>query len=296
MAVVLPIEEELDSPSGSVNEKFEREYTRTLQVTCDSANDGPYTIQSSGQIPTIGTGYTFGNDTDTVAWLRGISYKRKGRSPDTNQYLWKVELRYSSAASDSNQPEENPLNRPVEVSGGNTKYSVYTDRDVNGDLLLNSAGTPLPPVEVELTRGVWTFVRNEEFAPIAAQLTAVNRVNSMAMWGCEPKTLKLLDCQWRKVYENQYTYYQCTYVIEYNPDGFVFEPADNGFWESDGSGGVKPIIDPVTQKPVTEPQKMDGAGAAIWDDSTPPALLGPFDMVEAVDLNALGLPDPSLLG
>lgn len=299
MAVV-EVTEPIDSPSGSINEKYEREYVRTLHVECDTKDDGPETILNSGEIPVIGNGYAFGNDTDANAWLRSIQLRRKSTDGETAWY-WVVELKYSSARSEdgSDQAEENPLARPVRISGTTARYSVFTRKGRNTannnelEFFKNSAGDLLEPIEVQVTLPVTVFVRNEGSNPTAIKRQYENTVNESAIWGAEERTLKITEIVWQKVVEGDYTYYEVTYSIEYNPEGYDYEPADAGFNELDGSGDLIEIRNDTTGQPVQSPHPLDGSGHAEWPPPAQPNTLGPYIVARLSNFYGLGLPDPT---
>ena len=290
---------ELPDCDGEQNNTYQRTYTRTFRVICDSRNDGPRTAREASGIPSIGNTYSRGNESDSGAFVQSVKARCEsaGANPDHSQ--WVVTVAYGPY--NSNVFPSNPVSWPVLVSFGSQKFERVVVRDVNGDPIRNSAKDPYSePVTVDDSRPILTVVRNELVSSyddtVAGQYR--DKVNLNAWNNCAVKTVKcssITTSQQQYDSVNDMWYFQVTYVFEYNPDGWKKKLLDQGFAELDGSSPPKQkLIKGPDGQPLNEPCLLDGSGAKLASNGTP--VFTDWEVYTAVDFSGLNIDLSTALG
>lgn len=286
--------EAVNSPSGTKTATGGPSYTRLFDIYCDSANDGPKTILDHPSTPQVGDLYGFGNEFDALIPLDSISCDREGWGNHETYgkvYKWILRCDYKYPSNTGQPPAqiENPLQRPVEVSGVPFITSKFTNKDVNGTVIKNSAKEAfVDPFEIPHTEFEIEFIRNEAISPANTALYYTNKINSQAIWGGDEHTWLCTGITFQLVYEGTYTYYRVTYRFRYNPAKHVLKVIDNGFNQLVG-GVLKPILLADGTRPV-EPFKLDGSGAKLSDNADP-VFLDDIDIYDETPFSALSLPN-----
>lgn len=285
--------EKPESPIGTKTDKGGPAYTRVFDIYCDSVNDGPKTIFDHPTIPKIGDFYLFGSEVDPNIPLESVSANRAEIINDGSRllYRWEVRCEYRISQNSGQPPNipENPLLRPVEISGGGISTSRFTNEDVDGKVIKNSAKEPFTdPFEIPHTEFEIEFTRNEASSPANNSLFYQNKVNATPIWGGAAKTWLCTGVPFSIVYEGIYVYYRVQYRFRYNPKKHVLKPVDNGFNELVG-GVLKPILLTDGTRP-TEPFKLNGSGAKLGDNSNP-VFLSDVEIYETASFQGLGLPN-----
>ena len=153
------VREHVESGSGSLNDRRERNYVRRFTVETNDELCLANTVILAPGLPRMWTPFvTPWGDRDLGSWVKEITAERTG-SP----LIWNVTVNYSSILS---RPDinfvENPLLRPAEVSYATQRIAVPMTHDRSGNPVLNSADDPFdPPPERDIKVRVITIVRNQ---------------------------------------------------------------------------------------------------------------------------------------
>ena len=291
---ILAVNENRDSPSGSATADGGPVYVREFTAYCSSALDGPKTIINSGTFPTVGSSWIYGSEIDPLVICQSVSVNKQDEhglwTDGTPCWIWDVRCEFRVEQADSttppNQPE-NPLLRPVIIRFGTSFYTEASIKDINDNVIENSAKEAFPPHEIEKPIFEFEFVRNEASSPASFALSYVGKINQSTIWGGAAKTIRCQSITSDKQYENSYEFYQVTYRFAYKRDKWQLILIDNGFNEL-VSGTLKAIALSDGTRP-SEPFKLNGSGAKLADNATP-VKLDPFEIYETADFAALGLP------
>lgn len=213
---------------------------------------------------------------------------------------WQIEAQYSSAPTEQEQQEENPLNRPVKRRWRTNKYRQAIDRDINGHALVNSAGDYYdPPLEVDRSHWTCTITANVPDVPsyILDYEDAVNN-SAITIGGivAAQYTAKIdeIDISELKI-EGDYEYYEFTYTLEFRREKWVpLKVLDQGMRAapSFGSSDRVQIMDNKTPpRPVSSPVLLNGSAGVLVDPSPETAVYNdhtvyyarPFGILPGVD-------------
>jgi len=178
--------------TASVDQKFNRTYTRVFLVRTSDASYGPAYAASHPSLPVIFSAH----NEDSDAYCLSISPSQDQGDPT----LWRISVNYgynidapSAASAPSGDPAvetqqtgqapadrvENPLSRPRDYSVSTTSYPLGVMFDRSGTLIRNSAKDPFLPVP-EIVKGgaSITVGLNSVNSPSAAWIGAIDKVNS----------------------------------------------------------------------------------------------------------------------
>lgn len=238
-------------------EQVTREYILTYDSIV-SANDA---VGDSG-IPARGSHYAH-PFTGAVAQgeeklVKSISAKIESNFPKT----WVVTVNYDD------EPDEftrSPLSRDPIIRWGFIEGTETYFIDTEDAKVINKAGDPFEnlPERENVMLTVEYIVNLSAFDPVTSYLYA-NAVNlgsfsidgviipagkaKMSAPKAEPKKMHGVE------------YYEITYKMKFNEDGWKFEPLNEGFNEI-ANGELVPIVD-FSGKQVTKPRPLDENGAA----------------------------------
>lgn len=255
------IGERVGSRSGSRAIGRKRSYTRVLIVETDQTGAGPLTIRSLAGIPKLYDTYASGDEADASARCKSITPRQ------ISKFIWEVTCVYETL--DSEDPQENPLNRPYEVSWSGSRYSKPVYKDIaTGRAIASSAGQPFdPPPEADNTRLVLSVARNEaSFNHLLASLYA-DAVNSDQFFGAAPGYVKSACPKSQLVHEEDWHYWRTTYEFEFHPDGWNARPLDAGTYYLDSEGNkVLPAADGTN---MAAEILLNGSGGELASGGTP---------------------------
>lgn len=269
MAIV-SVTEKCEEWSGVETEKGDLEFTRVFMVLADTRNVGPNEVRNAQdpntglQVPPRFTDYHAGDDTVTYAWVKSKDIKRDPLQPR----LWYVTVKYSSSReTQDSASQENPLLRPYVVRWGSNKYQKPIDRDIDDTLIQNTAGEfydPLP--EIDDSRPVLSITRNEADPwNFTAAIQYQDAINSDSFYGFDPYQAKIHSITAGKRAENQFTYWEVTYEIEFRREGWRLKTISRGRNERSVDGNsLVPILDSTTRQPISEPQMLDEDGYVLY--------------------------------
>lgn len=271
--------------SGKIDSKGTRSYERHFTVITNDAKDGPVVIWTAlGFSPfDVYAGSSIGNDVDVGARIADIETRQTTNDP----FTWEVIVHFESTAK---QQQQDPLARPTKIYYGFTRYNEVMWRDVTGKAVLNSAGFYFdPPPEVDRSRLLVKFVRNEAVFNLFQALAYQDAVNSDLWFGVAP-TLARCQITGDPQEENGEEFYSVTYEMEIRWDGWTVQLLDQGRYQLPVSAGKGTKINDQDNDPVTDPWPLDGTGHAIAVPTVNNAVFLPFVGYRAVPFSALFLP------
>ena len=210
--------------------------------------------------------------------------KRPTCLDESNRQHWQVEVTYSDAppeAGEGEEPEENPLARPMEVSWdfSTQEEAYFVDNDPDEPKpVVNSAGQPF---EELLTREVAAIVvsvrRNVTTFDPAAGMTMMDKLNA-APFDLDGVTIaarqaKLVGLGVGPVQiENGVTFREASFTLKIreNWDDVI---EDRGFSQLDSNGKLTEIVQGSPPTRVDKPWPLDGEGKAKANPTDKPAPL-----------------------
>ena len=141
---ILAVNENRDSPSGSATADGGPVYVRQFTAYCSSVLDGPKTILNSGTFPTVGSSWVYGSEIDPLVICQSASVTKQDDhgiwSDGAQCWIWDVRCEFRIDRQDRSTPPnqpENPLLRPVVISGGTSFYSEASKLDKNENVIKN---------------------------------------------------------------------------------------------------------------------------------------------------------------
>lgn len=228
---------------------------------------------------------------DASITIRGTEYfvsSRDVEPPDeSNRIVWFVSVEYTDTLDnggdgDLDQPPGNNNPNPMDDqpywefdSGDGTRF---TNRDVDGNLIVNTAGDPPEPIQIFEPRPVIMFHRNEASFTWAMSRQYGCKVNSSTWNGAPPKTVLCRKIRAIPRWRNGIPYYALTYQFEFRdlPEGWQHMLTSLGLREkvTTTEGGtttseLMPIY--VNGEPTQEPMPLDNDGSACppgYEDET----------------------------
>lgn len=287
-----------------------RTYTNRLKVQTASPTVGPIAIiQAVGAV--IGSSYrfpytTFPTENDTGSYLQTISVEVDKEANDTRQHI--VTLEYAPfdvwsllGSSDIQYGLINPLDRAYEVYWGEPakyKKSKPEDESEPPQPYINTAGDPLiDPPEIEETRPVLFFARNESTFNDAYAEEFKDSVNSDEFLGYPPGTVKCRDISGKRYWDPDWGwFFTVTYQFEFDDDddgyGFLKQIINMGYrYKKNGTGTPINAVDGAGN-PVTDAVPLAANGDMLPQGKDIYTLFfNEFPQVEFSDLN---IPDDIL--
>lgn len=229
------------------DEEGHREYAIIHLVETDDTSDGPEVVMNCGGLPTIGSYWNFGNDSDPWAfcWPNMKVTIHKEREGDPAKW-WRVEQKFSTRPLKRCQDEsiEDPLLEPQKISGTWTKYTELAKYDKDGDLIRYSDLEPIttPENEWDVGRPAVRIEQNVASLGLATFAGMIDHVNDSALWGLAARCVKLSNVSWeRLLYGVCSYYYKRIFDFDVNINTFDRTVADegtkvlNGHWEDRAS-------------------------------------------------------------
>lgn len=278
-----------------------RTYTQTFIVGTDDVQDGSLVARTAIDpnggpvIPQPLTFYVAGNEFDLGAFVKSVEAHEIGETG----MLWEVTVTADSEMPEPPKDQENPLDRPPEVSWSFAQFQRVAEKDINGNAIVNSAGQAFdPPIQIDDSRPVCDIERNEDaFDPdvIFAYKDAIN-ADTLDIGGLTvaPGQAKMANISARRQFENSQFYWKVAYQIEVKQDGWNLSVLDQGWYKKGQNGKLTPCVDDAGNE-VTAPVLLDGQGGQL---ALPPAPAGQsgaavfktFDVYTSLPFAPLGLP------
>jgi hypothetical protein len=201
----------------------------TIQVT-DPANDGPEVVLTTPGLPTPGSVWNFGNDSDSWAFCQLGPTEVKPEPQYGNRdapSFWIVTQTFSTRAPKRCNAVQfqDPLLEPIRVSGTFVKYQEEAFQDRFGQPIQNSAFQQFRGQQVEFDRNrpQVKIIQNVPTFLQAAALpgSMMDTLNAYPLWGLLPRTIKLSQASWdRKYWGFCLVYYERTLTFDINYETF----------------------------------------------------------------------------
>mgnify|MGYP006266280633 CR=1 FL=1 len=249
----------------------------------------PYDIGRNSYCPRIGQPYSG----DPFSWCIDVNIELSAP-----KHGWTVTASYSSEREIS----ENPLDEPAKITWGSENFQEVAVADINGKLVLNSAGDPFdPPLMKDFSRRTATVTKNVSSVPswFFQYEDAVNS-SAFSIGGLTVATGKAL-CKKTSVsvakVRNGIVYYEVTTELHFSKKGWKARGLDAGFRykyfsTADSEYRRADIVTTneqgVEEKP-TAPVPLDGNGQIIKDPTPSNCVFLEFDICEALDFSQLPL-------
>ena len=230
-----------NGPHSSVvqaNGRLVSKYQRTFWVGTDSA-----TVPTEAEVLDalgIDPGSPYENDLN--ATCRGITSlnQLKTRPP---YCAFEAVVEWSTDAPTPNEISTDPSTKRVLWSTRSRIEPRHITEDRNGDLILNSAGSPYDGgIAVNVRLGTAIAKRTVDFADYdsEAALADSGKINSAPYLGAAAGTLQV-DIETEERWEGAYHFVDEVYTFNYDPEGHQPQPPDAGFFQLDGDGNLVPI-------------------------------------------------------
>lgn len=165
-------------------------------VKCMSIEDGPDVVLHATGLPKWGDPWVYGNDSrpDVFCLPKRVAIPYRGPEPEnTPGFYWLVETTFSNKASF--------IGSEPRISGSFVNYMKEAGKDRFGDLIASKPNKEMfhgPPAEFDAHR---MSVRIEVVLATINLGTfgaLIDNVNSVVMWGCPIRCVKLDNVQWEK--------------------------------------------------------------------------------------------------
>lgn len=268
--------------SGSINAKWQRNFTRTFHVLFDSATAGANAaIEAVGILP--GDRYVTSTESYPYSFAQSIS----AQIVDQDGRGWDVTVNYSGEYDPGQFPED-PTLWAVQVHWSGSQFQETADRDGDGSPILNSAGVPFNPgLQKDDSRPLLTLVRNERTFDEKLAARFRDKTNLDDFWGYSPRCAKCKPIQASRTLDKKIGWYWVvTYQFEFNEDKWTRKVLDAGTMQLNADGDK---LIPITRNSalVSEPVPLDGSGRPL-DVGGEPVYLE-FDVEEGVNFSDLNL-------
>lgn len=168
--------------------------------------DGPHAALNAGGLPSIGSFWAFGGDTDIWAFCRPNAKVRPRDPRDGEKSLWwVVDQTFSTRPLNRCEDEgvEDPLLEPQGVRGSFGTRNIEATEGKDGNPLANSAGQPLKGAIVEFEESSPSVEISQNVAVLGLNefMKFVKHVNDRALWGLPKRSILLSTITWeRKLY------------------------------------------------------------------------------------------------
>lgn len=292
MAIV-SVTEQRGQRGTSLNNVYEREYTRIFEVETSDPLVGPLAVRLATGIPHIGDTYSnlpIGNplrEFDNGAFVNNIAVDEIAESAGI---AWKVTVKYGpwNPATFGNDPTLWPLR----VTFGGERTERVCDFDKDGTPIRNSTGDRFgDPVTVDDHISTLAITRNELVSTFDPGLASdfSDTINN-ATWngfGARMCKMGLITTSEEKFDSNaQVWYYTVSYPVSIGRKPWTRDILDAGFNELDSYGAnPKPIMN--AGQPISDPVPLDGAGHRLGGYSSPVTLT--FHVIDEVDWSGLNI-------
>lgn len=143
----------------------------------------------------------------------------RGQSEANDDKIWVVEATYTYDTQDESQQPENPLDEPPQVAWGFQQFQKVLQKDINGKALLNTADEQFDPLpEVDDSRLVLSYQRNEAYFPVALAREYQDAVNSDAFLGAPAGTVKCQNINATRQFRNDVYFWAVSYEFHFRSD------------------------------------------------------------------------------
>ena len=259
--------------STTIDEHLVRKHKMRYQVFTDSPDDTSALVSMATGIG-LPIQFVTPHPHDPYAVAKSLdSCERSAEDPNT----WHVDYTFDNASRQRDSSNDSdPANFDPEFDWGTETRSRLITKDIDGNTILNAAGDPREPLEIEDDLPVLSFVRPEMTISFSWVYQYNNSVNSDNFYGAAPGTLRV-KIHPQLQYRNLQRYWKCKYSFRYRPEGWQPKPLEAGVRQlivkpdPNNPGALITVKvectvkgeDPSDSDPVTSPVPLDISGQQI---------------------------------
>lgn len=220
--------------TGGRDHEGYREYTVVHIVKSTDIQDGPQVIMNASGLPTVGSYWQFGNDTD--AWAFCTPYMKI--SPHMEKegdatYFWAVEQKFTNKPMNrcNTTTIEDPTAEPQKVSGSFVRYTKEAVLDRYGTPVRSSSHEAFHGQQVEFDANRPTVHIEQNVASLGLSTFApmIDTLNDATLWGLSARKIKLSNASWeRHLYGVCSYYYTRIFDFDVSFEGFDRDIVDEG--------------------------------------------------------------------
>lgn len=290
---ILSVDEEFGQRGSSLNEMYQRTYTRVFNVVTSDPLVGPIAVRGASGIPGIGTHYQNGVPTlhplhefDNGSFVQAVNAEEASGGAGIE---WKVTVNYgpwSPAVFGSD-----PTLWPLRVTFGGERTEKVVEFDNTGAPIRNSAKDRFgDPVTIDDHITTLLITRNELVSTFDINLASAfsDSINE-AEWNGIPERwakMGIITTSEEKYDSNGFVwYYTVTYPVQVGRKPWRKDLLDQGYNQIVGGKSVS-IKGPDGQ-PLSDPRALNGSGVALGVSGSPVTL--PFYVFDETDWDVLGL-------
>lgn len=215
--------------SLKITEEGVREYDIEWLVEADGDDYGPLSALTASGLPDIGTAWQYGNEIDYSAVCTFDMSVEPVVTNEPGKY-WIVKQKFStepfgedSSGRGGASGDRHPMLEPPRVSGSFTQTTKEALFDRYEKPIRSISFEPLTGqiLEFPVSRPVVNIGLNYMFSPVGMIASAIDKVNSVPMWGLPRRTVRLAGASWEvKYYQGYIRYYSVDYSFDINYDTF----------------------------------------------------------------------------
>jgi hypothetical protein len=219
--------------SGTKDTEGHKEYKVKFRLRGDTT-DGPANAMNCPGLFLPGAPYLIDNDSDPNAYCTPDMTADPETPEDQGpgKYFDVVQTFSTKPLKKCQDDEvENPLLRPMQVSGGSTNHKEEATHDRHGLPILTSSHEVIrgPQVEIDKGRHKITVIQNVAALQLGLCDSMQDTVNVAMLWGLPPRCVKLTSWSWEKKYYGEcLTYYTRRFEFDTNADTFDRDILDEG--------------------------------------------------------------------
>lgn len=226
------------------DENGRRQYKLTSLVKCTSTNDGPNDVMNASGLPSIGSTWSFGGDSDPWAYCLPTMTCNPIVENEPNRW-WKVEQTFATTTAGEVQRcqdtnVDNPLQEPDRVSGSFSKRSREVTKDYTGKDIRNSSFELIYGIERDFSDPTVTIEQNRSALGLSTFAAMIDTLNDAPLWGLPRGLIKLGNTSWtRNVFGSCSFYYTRRFEFEVRYEGWQRDDiVDAGFKKVKSGGDV----------------------------------------------------------
>ena len=212
----------------------ERDYTVIYEVESDSpTTDGPRTISSAAALPSPGTEYSYGDETDSEALCVGAAGDIGYRDVGESRRIWLVPVRFTTTGITGGSQDGSGTNQTIDgpwvVSGDISARMVAKLSDLDGRATTNSVGERfVPALEAPLNQPAVKLGRKTSTLDFGLWVTTVNAISSEIFWGQSAYTWQCAKWVWSVQWRGSRPYVQNDVELTYDAATWLVKPVDYG--------------------------------------------------------------------
>ncbi len=256
MAIIEGPSELFDGRDASVNIDGDITARRVFYVRTD---DKGFDHQS----PMVAVGIDLGDfypDYSWPCWCTSI----RAQHPQNDGTVWQIQYDYDN----KRELLPNPLFDPVVIRWSSENFTRTTMVDASGDIMLNTADLPYPPLEIDDDRSIVNVERNLPFVPtwILQYRNAVN-LDQFVVGGfivqIGQAKIEKINIGERQV-RNDVAYYPVSIDVHFRDEGWQVDRPSEGLMQKTDLG-VYTECEDEDFNAVREPAMLDTQGKQTFD-------------------------------